>query len=197
MKIGIFGGAFNPIHNGHLHLAECYFNHLALDKIIFIPTALPPHKTAEHLISGVDRINMLNLAIKDNSAYSISDIEFHRDCKSYTYDTICELRKIYPNDDFYLIIGSDQFLYFQNWYRAEEILNMVTVVTSAREENEYNDLCEFRRMHENMRSSIISNFDVVEVSSSQIRERIKENGDISDLVPKSVEKYIKDKNLYA
>lgn len=196
MRIGIFGGAFNPIHNGHLHLAECYFNQLALDKIIFIPTALPPHKTAEHLISGEDRINMLNLAVGGNSAYSVSDIEFHRDGKSYTYDTICELIKTYPNDDFYLIIGSDQFFYFQNWYKAEEILKTVTVVTSAREENEYNALCDFRQMHENMRSSIISNFDVVEVSSSQIRGRIKENKDISGLVPKSVAEYIKDNNLY-
>lgn len=196
MKIGVFGGAFNPIHNGHLNLADYYLNSLKLDKIIFIPTSIPPHKTAEYLVSAEDRINMLKLAISDNEKYDYSDIEFKRDGKSYTYDTLCQLKEIYSDADFYLIIGSDQFFYFQNWYRADDILNMVTVVTAAREKDEYNSLLSFKNQYDNMKNTIVSNCDVVVVSSSEIRDNIKNGRDITSLVPQKVFTYIKDNNLY-
>jgi nicotinate-nucleotide adenylyltransferase len=196
MKIGIFGGAFNPVHNGHLALAENYLNSLSLDKILFVPTSVPPHKTSEYLVSGRDRINMLRLAISDNNMLDMTDIEFKRDGKSYTYDTINELRKIYPNDELFLIVGSDQFFYFQNWYRADDILDSITVVTAARETNEYNALLDFKAQNDNMKNTIVSNFDVIEVSSSEIREKVKNGEDITYLVPKVVADYIKENNLY-
>lgn len=196
MKIGIFGGAFNPVHNGHLKLADAYLTELKLDKIIFIPTAVPPHKTSEGLISGEHRINMLKSAITKNESFEVSDIEFKRTGKSYSYDTICRLKKVYTNDELYLIIGSDQFFSFHNWYRALDILNMVTVCTAAREENEYNMLCNYKNSHEDMKNCILSNFDVFEVSSTDIRNRIKNGESISPFVPKEVEQYIKENNLY-
>lgn len=196
MKIGVFGGAFNPVHNGHLHLAECYVKELNLDKMIFIPTALSPHKSSDHLISGEDRINMLKLALSGNDKYEVSDIEFKRKGKSYTYDTICELRKVYPDDALFLIVGSDQYLYFQNWYKADEILNTVTVCTACREENELKKLEQFRNNYSNMKDSIISSFNVVVVSSSQIRDTVRTSKSICNLVPEKVEKYIKEHKLY-
>lgn len=196
MKIGIFGGAFNPVHNGHLHLAECYVNALTLDKIIFIPTAVSPHKSSDHLISGTDRINMLKLALSGNDKYEVSDIEFKREGKSYTYDTICELKKLYPDDELFLIVGSDQYLYFQKWYKADEILKEVTLCTASREEDELKKLRQFKEEYPNMKNSIISSFNAVVVSSSQIRDNILSSKDICNLVPEKVEKYIKEHKLY-
>lgn len=196
MRIGLFGGAFNPVHNGHLALAHNYLDSLELDRILFIPTSIPPHKTADNLASMQDRLNMLSLAFDDEPRFDYTDIEFHRQGKSYTYDTILELKRIYPDDDMFLIVGSDQFFYFQNWYRADDILSMVTVVTAARENEEYGRLLDFKSQYPNMASTIVSNFSVVEVSSSEIRDGIKAGESISHLVPPAVNEYIKEHSLY-
>ena len=196
MKIGIFGGAFNPVHNGHLQLMNSYLDALMLDKIILIPTAVPPHKTAEQLISGEDRLNMVSLAVKGNDRLEVSDIEFRREGKSYTYITVCELKKLYAEDELFLIVGSDQFLYFPNWYQSEELLKLVTVCTSARNQGEYKALLDFKNDNENMQHCIVSDFEVFEVSSSEIREKIKNKDSISGLVPTAVEEYIKEHRLY-
>ena len=196
MRIGIFGGAFNPVHNGHLHLAKSYLDELKLDKILFVPTSVPPHKTADGLISGEHRINMLRLATKDNKRFEISDIEFWRGGKSYTFDTIKALQSVFPSDKFYLIVGSDQYLYFENWYRADEILRMVTLVTAAREQSEYDKMLAFKAENENLKNSLISRFEVLEISSTDIRDRVKKGESISALVPTGVEQYIKDNKLY-
>ena len=196
MRIGIFGGAFNPVHNGHLHLAESYLDAVKLDKIIFVPTSVPPHKTADGLVSGEHRIKMLRLATQKNKKYEISDIEFWRDGKSYTYDTIKALQSVFPNDKFYLIVGSDQYLYFENWYKADEILRMVTLISAARERSEYEKMLAFRDKNANLKKSVISQFDVLEISSTDIRLRVKNGESISDLVPAAVANYIKEHGLY-
>ena len=196
MNIGVFGGAFNPVHNGHMHLLGCYFDALKLDKVILIPTSDPPHKSSDGLISGGHRINMLSIACKENPKIEISDIEFRLEGKSYTYNTLLELKKIYPNDRLFLIIGADQYLYFPNWYRAQDILNMVTVVTAAREEKEFRELTDFRQKNKNMENTVISSAQPVPVSSSQIREGIKNGENVSSLLPDGVYQYIMDNNLY-
>ncbi len=196
MKIGIFGGAFNPVHNGHIQLMSSYLDALCLDRIIIIPTAAPPHKSGEGLACEEDRLNMLRLVIGNSKRYEISDLEFRREGKSYTYLTLCEMRQLYPLDEFYLIIGSDQYLSFHDWYRAEDILNMVTVCTMARNNADYEKLLKYKAEREIMRDTIISDFAVVEVSSSDIREKVKRGEDISGLVPKAVESYIKENALY-
>jgi nicotinate-nucleotide adenylyltransferase len=133
-KIGVFGGAFNPVHNGHINLALHYLNELELDKILFIPTASPPHKSDDDFAPKEDRINMLSLAISSFDKFEISDIEFKLTGKSYTYLTLSELEKIYENAEFHLIIGADQMLHFDKWYKYKEILSLVTLCTSARED---------------------------------------------------------------
>lgn len=196
MKTGIFGGAFNPVHNGHIALARHYMTSLGLDRIIFIPTHIPPHKTDELLASEADRINMLAVALSGFDNYEIDDCEFRREGKSYTYDTLVYLKDKYPDDDFYLIVGEDQYLYFDKWYRYEDILKLATVVTACRHINRYKELSEYKSSHTEMKNSIVSDFDVTEVSSSQIRAGIKAKKDISFLVPDGVEKYIKEHGLY-
>ena len=100
MKTGIFGGAFNPVHNGHIALAKHYMTSLGLERIIFIPTHIPPHKTDELLASEADRINMLAVALSGFDNFEIDDCEFKREGKSYTYDTVAYLKNKYPEDDF-------------------------------------------------------------------------------------------------
>lgn len=199
MKIGIFGGAFNPIHNGHLALAKCYYDSLELDKVLFIPTSVPPHKTADYLVSPTDRLNMVRLAVEDNPAFEVSDIEFKRQGKSYTYDTLSELKNLYPDSEFFLIIGADQFLTFHCWYNYKAILDMVTVCTSAREdEQEKQTLLDYAKNSTEMQGRyFIADYPVIKLSSSEIREKVKNGTDISALVPKKVLEYIVEKGLYS
>ena len=194
MKTGIFGGAFNPVHNGHLALAEQYKKALSLDRIIFIPTANPPHKSSDELIDGKHRINMLELCVGENEL--VSDIEFMRDGKSYTYLTIRELKEKYRDDEFFLIVGADQFFYFEKWYKFEEILSACTVVTAAREKNQYDEMLEFKAEHPRLKDVVVSEFDVIDISSSQIRDMIKNGDDVSYYIHESVNRYIKEHRLY-
>jgi nicotinate-nucleotide adenylyltransferase len=198
MKLGIFGGAFNPIHNGHLALAKNYYDSLQLDKVLFIPTAVPPHKTSQFLVPPQDRLSMVQLAIEGNDAYQLSDIEFNRQGKSYSYDTVNEIKSLYPDSDIYLIIGADQFLTFHKWYRYEDILDVVTICTSAREnELEKQEMLSYAQSNEKMRGKyFIADYPVIKLSSCEIRDKIKKGEDISKLVPKKVYDYILEKELY-
>ena len=196
MKIGLYGGAFNPVHNGHLALAEHFKNALELERLIFIPTHVPPHKSGDGLVSGEHIINMLSLALSGLEYCSVSDIEFRREGKSYTYDTVCELKKIYPDDEFFLIVGADQYFDFQKWYRADDILRQVTVCSAARENNQYRQMLEYKSKHDNMQNTVVCNFDVTEISSSKIRNMIITGQSVSEFVPDSVLRYIKENNLY-
>lgn len=196
MRIGIFGGAFNPVHNGHLNIADAFYEDLSLDKLLFIPTAKPPHKSDEGLLSGQDRVNMLRLAL-ENKPYEISTIEFERKDKSYTYNTLLELKKLYPDSDFFLIIGADQFVNFDKWYRYSDILNMVTLCTSARENEEEKQLIIKSAQRLGIKDSFyMSSRAVIRVSSSEIRGKIKNGSDVSSLLPKKVFDYISEKGLY-
>lgn len=206
MRIGIFGGAFNPVHNGHLKLIEFQIRANQLDKVIIVPTALPPHKSADNLIDAEDRMNMLSLAIKDKNNFEtdvtdkleISDIEFKFKGKSYTYNTLKKLKKVYPIDDFFLLIGSDQFLAFKSWYRYQDILKMASVVAVAREEHEQEKLRNFLLENQDdfLHNCALLIFKPVVVSSSEIRKKVKNREDISSLVPEKVKEYIIEKGLY-
>lgn len=199
MRLGIFGGAFNPIHNGHLALARSYYKSLRLDRVLFVPTAVPPHKTSEYLAPAKDRINMTRIAIADEPAFEVCDIEFYRSGKSYTYDTLLSLRGIYPDSEFFLIIGADQFLSFHEWYRYKDILDMVTVCTSARQdENEKKKLFDYADSRSEMKGKYyIASYPVIRISSSDIRYKVKNNIDISAVVPQNVCEYIKQRGLYS
>lgn len=196
MRIGVFGGAFNPVHLGHLKLARCYIESLSLDKLIVVPTANPPHKSADGLASEEDRFNMLSLAFENEENVEISDIEFHRDGKSYTFDTIEELKKIYQGAELFLIIGSDQFLSFDKWHRYEELLESVTLCTAAREKNKRDELVEFSKTLPCGESCFIADFEPIVISSSEIRSMIKSEQDASNYISKKVYDYITQKGLY-
>ncbi|MCC8073834.1 MAG: nicotinate (nicotinamide) nucleotide adenylyltransferase [Clostridiales bacterium] len=199
MKIGIFGGAFNPVHNGHLHLAKGYVKSLNLDKIIFVPTAVPPHKSADDLADFDDRLAMLELAAESFTNCEISTAENEREGKSYTYDTLKYFESLYPGSEFYLIIGADQFLTFDKWYKSNDILQMVTLCTAARKDDEERaKILDFSQKLDGLEKSKFFLLDepVFKVSSSQIRQMIMSGQDISNLVPEKVKKYISKKGLY-
>lgn len=198
MNIAIFGGAFNPVHSGHIHLVDelCGLN--SFDKVLLIPTANPPHKSSSGLISGEHRINMLNLAFSDFDNVEISTIEFESTEKSYTYHTLEKLKKLYPNDTLTLLIGSDQLFNFDKWYKYDEILKLADVQAITREESQRQAVADFLNSNKDNDLSKITVLVAkpVVVSSTEIRNRVKNGESIADLVPKSVEEYIKDNNLY-
>lgn len=196
IKIGIFGGAFNPVHNGHINMVKEAFADLKLDKLLIIPTCKSPHKDTK-LISFEDRAEMCRLAFSDmieSGKFEISDIEKQLGGTSYTILTVRELKKRYPADAvFYLIIGGDMLFYFDKWYRYESLLSECKVVAAARENSEYSDMCEYAA---EMGRIKVLNLHVTEVSSTEIREKAANRESISGLVPQTVEDYIREHKLY-
>ena len=132
MKTGIYGGTFNPIHNGHLHIVEEFRRGLGLDRVLLIPTRVPPHKAAPDLASAGERFAMCRLAAQGKPWLELSDIEMRREGKSYTAETLEELSALYPQDQFYLLMGEDMFLTLGRWYRPETIFSLASVCTTPR-----------------------------------------------------------------
>ena len=135
--IGIFGGSFNPIHNGHIHLAESVKRELGLEKIIIVPSGIPPHKSAECYAPDADRLEMCRLAAEDIDGIEVSDFELARDGVSYTVYTVEHFRKLYPDKKLYLLVGSDMLLYFDKWFEYKKILSEVTLAALSRENNDF------------------------------------------------------------
>jgi nicotinate-nucleotide adenylyltransferase len=197
MKIGVFGGTFNPVHNGHIRIAKLYFEKLGLDKLIVIPTNIPPHKTVSDMVDSADRLNMLRLAFEDCPNVEISDIEINISGKSYTVNTISALKELYPNDELYLIVGGDMFLCFESWKEYKKILSMCTLCTAPREVGEYAALKEYQlKLDPELKTTVILNSEVLVLSSSEIRKKIKNGAELGNLLPKKALEYINHKGLY-
>jgi len=188
MKIGILGGTFNPVHIGHLILAEEAREKLGLDKIVFIPTFLPPHKGNLNIAPADDRLKMLKLAIKGNKYFEVSDIEFRRKGYSYTIDTLKELKKIYSADELYFIIGSDLLKYLNEWKDLNEIIKMVKFVVATRPGFPFEGIPDY------MRTLPIR---AVDVSAFEVRRCVAENKSFGYLVTDKVFDYIKKRKLYS
>jgi len=187
MRIGIFGGTFNPIHFGHLVLAEQAYEKLNLDRVIFIPSYYPPHKKVHDIISATHRYNMVNLAIQGNPRFEISDIEIKRKGRSFLIDTIRQLKKIYPKSELFFISGSDVSSQISKWKSIEEILSLAKFVLAKRP--------GYHLKKYNSNISVIS-ITELDISSSMVRRKIKLGQSIRYLMPMRVFKYIKEKSLY-
>lgn len=212
MKLGILGGTFNPIHIAHLRIAEEVMARLALDRIIFIPAATPPHKQLDGEISFFDRKTMVELAIAGNPSFTVSDIEERRGGRSYSVDTLRELHRLYPDDDLYFIIGSDSFLEISSWYSSADLFNLANIVVVERPEAIVTDLTEplplairdeFCYHSDELRLTHRSGFSVfylpgtpLPISSSDIRKAVREGRSIRHLVPEKVAGYISNKRIY-
>ena len=201
MKIGILGGTFNPPHKGHVKLGRDFAKKLSLDKVLVIPSKTPTHKQAKELAEGRDRLEMCRLAFKDD-IFEVSDIEIESEKDSYTVFTLEMLKKKYPDDGLYLIIGSDMFLIFDRWYRFEDILSMCIVCVEVRENDESIDtLKKYAKKHLGIDADksdriIINPVKPFPVSSTEIRQRIKDGRGVKRLVDGDELEYIESRRLY-
>ncbi|GIO27611.1 nicotinate-nucleotide adenylyltransferase [Ornithinibacillus bavariensis] len=184
-RIGILGGTFDPPHMGHLIIAQEVLCALKLDQVWFIPTYEPPHKH-DAFVQADHRIDMLKLAIADNEKFSLDTIEIDRTGKSYTINTIIDLKKAYPEVDFYFIIGADMVEYLPNWYRIDELIKQVNFVGVKRSGYSMDTDYPVKKV----------DIPMVDISSSLIRGRLQEMKSIKYLVPDSVHHYIKEHGLY-
>lgn len=192
MRLCIFSGTFNPIHIAHLKMAEYVLKNFGFDKILFIPAFKPPHKNYNPKMCS-QRYKMVELAIKDNPNFEISDIEYKREKKSYTFDTVTELYKQFKIDGkINLIIGTDAFEQIETWYKTEELKKIVDFIVFVRENSEVN-LDYLKNGGYNFK---FAPMEFLDVSSTELRERIKNGKSIKNLVTKEVEEYIQENGLY-
>jgi nicotinate-nucleotide adenylyltransferase len=185
MKVAIFGGTFNPIHYGHLLLAESAREQLALDRVVFIPANLPPHKRTAHVVSGEVRLELIRLAIRDQPAFVVSDIELQRPAVSYTLETIKILRRQLPEAKLYLLIGQDMLSV--RWLGWDEIKRLATVVVAQRPG------AKAPRREKGLKWMTMPQ---VEIASSEIRARLRAGRSIRYLVPPAVERYLRQHRVY-
>lgn len=195
MRIGIYGGAFNPVHKGHVKLAREVKTKANLDKIIIMPSGVSPHKSSGSLVDSIHRLEMCKLAFEGED-YMISDLEIKREGKSYTVDTVTELKKLYPDDELYLIMGSDMLLCFHKWYRYEDILSAVTICATTRQGDISLDELKAYSRDVLRKDTLIIDFEPFECSSTKVRNALLSGDDASSSVPCKVLAYIIEKGLY-
>jgi len=187
MKLGILGGTFNPVHIGHLILAEEAWEKLGLDKIIFIPANLPPHKDNVDIANPKARLKMLKLAIKGNKHFAVSDIEMKRPGRSYTIDTIRVLKQQYTQDELYFIIGSDLLKYLDEWRDLGTIMSIVKFIAATRPGYPLENIPAYIKT---------LSIRAVDISGFSVRQCVKKNKSFRYLVPEAVFKYIKKNKIY-
>jgi nicotinate-nucleotide adenylyltransferase len=216
MRIGILGGTFNPIHFGHLRAAEEAREMLGLDKVVFIPSGIPPLKTQD--IAGTShRLAMARLAVKDNHFFTVLDIECRSTGKSYTVKTLDTLKKRYRGSELFFILGIDTFLDIPLWWKPEKLITLVNFAVFSRPGNRFVDLLSspyldrekaslsrldrgkawsFKTAWDGRDELVLLRITALPVSATDIRERIKAGKSIKYLLPEDVESYIISKKLY-
>jgi len=197
-SLGIFGGAFDPIHYGHLMAAEYARNMFSLDKVLIIPSARPPHKEIDNISPEKNRYEMVDMAIRDNSFFEISPMEMERKGYSYTIDTIDYCLKDYPGVNIYVIMGADCLFYMDTWKDVERLVTMCKFIVVTRPGYNIN---KDDKALSGLPSSLWENLIQLQVpgldiSSSEIRERVLNNKPIKYLLPPEVECYIYKHGLY-
>lgn len=217
-RIGLFGGTFDPIHMGHLQAAKSVKNGYGLDNIFFIPSAIPPHKKRSHVTNAKDRLEMLRLALDDCSDFLISDTELKRKGPSYTIDTVRDFISVYPKTTtFYLIVGHDAFLEIDTWKSYLFLFSEIPFIILIRPEKGQFDLGmgvidtylksristayqydaeKLCYLHPTKQPLYIFSSDLIQISSTDIRERIRTHRAIDDVVSESVVQFISGRGLY-
>ena len=188
-RLGILGGTFDPVHNGHLPLARAVLEGLPLDRVLFVPAADPPHKD-DHVAGAIDRLEMVRLAVDGMSNFEVCGIELDRSGPSYSVDTLRQLRAEHTDSDLYLIIGADNVADLSSWHDPEGILELATVVSGTRVESAGPDDLTFV---DRIRHLSTPTYDI---SSTDIRQRLQRGLSIRCLVPEAVERYVAQQGLY-
>ena len=181
-KIGLFGGTFDPVHTGHLIIAQSVRESLGIDSIIFIPSARPPHKNTDIMFTPEERYSMLSAALEGNPHFLISDIEMKRQGPSYTIDTIKEIKSsVAPNTELYFIVGCDNLVEISSWKEPQAIISECGIVAAGRPGHENDTIPGWL-----MNAITLVHTPLIDISSSDIRARIREGKSIRYLVPDAV-----------
>lgn len=197
-RIGIMGGTFDPVHNGHLLIAENACEQLALDEVRFIPTGRSPHKQGKQIADGAHRLRMVELAIADNPAFVADDRELRSGALSYSYLTLQEMHKALPEDELYFIMGGDSLRDFKNWYHPELICSCATLVAAIRDDCDRKHLMTYAKELKQMFSAEVRLIRTpnLSVASSELRSRAAAGETIRYQVPEAVRIYIEQHHLY-
>lgn len=199
-RLGIFGGSFNPVHLGHLLLAQTALERFDLDRVLFMPCAVQPHKDPRGLASAAHREAMVEAAILDNLGFELLDIELRRGGVSYSVDSLREIRSVHPNADLFFMIGADTLLELHGWKDIETVLSLCEFIVFARPGHELTHLSpEALKLPAPWPGRLVQNICSVrqiDISSSDIRHRVAEGLSIRYLVPQPVEMIIMEHHLY-
>lgn len=198
-KIGILGGTFNPPHIGHLFMAQTAMDELKLDKVFFIPSGNPPHKiNNDEVIEPFHRLNMTKLFLYESKRIEVLDIEVKADEVSYTVNTLKKLKEIYSDDEIYFILGSDSLVQFSTWKNPEIICREAKLVVANRRQTadtEFDKALCFVKNEYNADITVIP-MPIIEVSSTEIRKRVKDGLAVDYMTNRNVENYIISYGLY-
>ena len=191
-RLGVYGGTFDPIHTGHLVIARGIVEHCGLDRLLFVPSARPPHKQGHAIAPSDDRFRMAQLATQHDPHFEVSDLEINRPGLSYTVDTLKELRNIYgASSSIHLVIGADSLLEIDTWYAPDRVFELATIVTVPRPGK------ELVRADPRWRDRVVTvQLPEIDISSTDIRRRVCEGLSIANLVPEEVARYIEERGLY-
>lgn len=198
-KVGIMGGTFNPIHFGHLLLAETAYQQFDLDEVLIMPTKNTYYKKMNNLVQAEDRVNMVKLAIEDNPHFVLSREELNRDGTTYTVDTLTRLTAQEPDSRFYFIMGADSLYHLESWREPQKILSMAVILVAGREGSGIG--ASLRSQKEYLENKFDADIrmlrsPVMEISSNDLRRRVREGRSIRYLLPKPVAEYIYENKLY-
>lgn len=197
-KVGIIGGTFNPIHMGHLILAEHAYSEYELDEILFIPTGISHFKDPSIVLDKKVRISMTGGAIEDNPHFALSTIETDRPGNSYTYETLNELKKYNPDTDYYLIVGADALFQMEEWMHPEMIFKDAKILVAVRKGQSHEELKDkAKELTDKFGARIfILNTPYIDISSTEIRERIKQGKSVRYMIAEHTLNYIEKNELY-
>jgi nicotinate-nucleotide adenylyltransferase len=198
MRIGIFGGSFDPVHNGHIEVAKCFIEKFDLEKCIVHPANISPFKTdAISKISNEHRMNLINLAFEETPEVIVDNYELNKGGVSFTIEFVDYLNDIYPNAKFYLLIGTDQAVNFQDWKDYQRIIELVTLVIENRnQEMNEDELADLLASYPQFKKPKLLEVPAIDISSSLIRDKLTDAESIEGLVPEKVRDYIEEHNLY-
>ena len=192
MKIGVFGGSFNPPHKMHLNIGLDLVNKQYVDKVVYVPTG-SKYKYKNNLLPDKNRLEMLNILTKNQENLGVNDYEL-KDKVVYTCETLAYFKELYPNDQIYFICGADNLSYIDKWKNGEEILNNYKIIVMKRAGEDIEELLKkFEYYQENI---IVADVEQQDVSSTDIREKLKNNENVLDVLDKDVFEYIRTNKLY-
>lgn len=197
-KTGIMGGTFDPIHCAHLRMARCAMEQKGLDRVLFMPSKIPPHKMGRDVSDERLRAHLVKLAVEEEDGFYYSDFELRREGTTYTAMTLALLREQYPGEEFYFIMGGDSLFQFTQWYHPEEIVRYAVILAVSRGTvgaGQMKEQAEFLAEQFHGRFELVR-MEKMEISSSLIRERLAKGEPVQQMLPEKVYEYIKEHSCY-